>query len=176
MSTLPLPSRRRSPRRLSLSLLAVLLLLPIVGAMTPPAAPAAGPDELLTAAESLFQNMAKGNYPALWDGLSDATRRGIARDVGRAVAKTGDARGESEILADFAQGGPLARHYWAAYLGQFDPRTVLEESRWSLGVMGKDRAEIVLRYRKSRQDTILKLFHERGGWRVGLAESFSARQ
>lgn len=176
MSPLPNPSRRRPRRGPCPALLAVLLFLTLVSATVPPAVPAAASDDLLTAAESLFQNMAKRNYPALWDGLSDATQRSIARDVGRAVAKGGEGRDESEILADFAQGGPLARHYWSAYLGQFDPRTVLEESRWSLGVMGKDRAEIVLRYRKSRQDTILKLFHERGGWRVGLAESFSTRQ
>jgi len=40
----------------------------------------------------------------------------------------------------------------------------------------KDRAEIVLRYRKSDHDAILKLFFEAGAWRVGLDETFSTRQ
>jgi hypothetical protein len=145
-----------------------------------PGAPAAAADadhaEILAAAESIFQHMEKRNYPALWEGLSEATRRSIARSVGKAIARAGGEAAEEGIRADFATGGPIARQYWEAYLAQFDPRTVLEESRWSMGAVKRDRAEIVLRYRKSRHDTILKLVREGGAWHVGLDETFSTRQ
>jgi len=131
---------------------------------------------ILTAAESVFQNMEKRDYPALWNGLSAETRRSIIKSVGKALGKAGRDVAEERIQADFEQGGEIAREYWGAYLTQFDPKTVLEESKWTMGEIKKDKAEILLRYRKSEYDAILKLFREEGAWKVGLDETFSTRQ
>jgi hypothetical protein len=131
---------------------------------------------ILDAAESVFRGMAKRDYPAIWAGLSARTRQSIVRAVGKAEEKAGRKGDEDPIRADFEKGGETARAYWEAYLAQFDPKTVLEESKWTMGAVKKDRAEIVLRYRKSDHDAILKLFFEAGAWRVGLDETFSTRQ
>lgn len=177
MLILPHPILHRPPKRFCLPVIAVLFAFLIVPAMATIAHGAADPaGKILTAAESLFEHMAKRNYPALWGGLSDATQRSIVRSVGQAEARVGREAGAGEILADFETGGPLARSYWDAYMEQFDPKAILEESRWSMGAVRKDSAEIVLRYRKSRHDAILKLYYEHGTWRVGLDESFSTRQ
>jgi hypothetical protein len=69
-----------------------------------------------------------------------------------------------------------AKGYWSGYLSSFDPKTVLEQSAWKMGEIKKDRAEIILRYRKSSNDAILKMYREEGSWKVGLDETFSTRQ
>ena len=132
--------------------------------------------DILTAAESVFQTMQKGDYAALWRGITGGTQRTIVRSVAKALDKAGKAQPEEAIRRDMETGGELAKGYWSGYLSQFDPKTVLEESKWSMGEIKKDRAEITLRYRKSSNDAILKMYREGGAWKVGLDESFSTRQ
>lgn len=120
--------------------------------------------------------MSKAAYPALWSGLTEKSRKSIIRNVRKALGKTGLDYAEERIRVDFERGEELARDYWTGYLLQFDPKTVLEESKWSMGEVKKDKAEIVIRYKKSGQDAILKMFREEGVWKVGLYETFSARQ
>ena len=132
--------------------------------------------EILNAAESLFLSMAKQDFPAVWRGLTADTQRSTVRNVHKAVVKAGMTFSEEEIRADFEKGGGLALDYWEGYLSRFDPKTVLEESRWTFGEFKKDRAEILLRYQKSDYDAHLKMFREGGLWKVGLDETFSTRQ
>jgi hypothetical protein len=132
--------------------------------------------EILNAAESVFQSMVKRDFPALWRGLTADTQRTIVRSVYKAVGKAGMNFSEEEIRADFEKGGGIALDYWGGYLSQFDPKTILEESRWTFGELKKDRAVIILRYQKSDHDALLKMFREGGLWKVGLDETFSTRQ
>lgn len=132
--------------------------------------------EILNAAESVFLSMAKRDFPALWRGLTADTQRAIVRNVHKAVVKVGMTFSEEEIRADFEKGGGLALDYWVGYLSRFDPKIVLEESRWTFGEFKKDRAEILLRHPKSDYDARLKMFREGGLWKVGLDETFSTRQ
>jgi hypothetical protein len=132
--------------------------------------------EILNAAESLFLNMAKRDFPALWRALTAETQRNIIRNVRKAEGKTGHDYPEEAVRADFEKGETLARQYWDAYLSRFDPKTILEESRWTFGEFKKDRVEILLRHHKSDYDAHLKLFREGNLWKVGLDESFSTRQ
>jgi hypothetical protein len=134
------------------------------------------PAPILEAAESVFQNMARGDYSALWEGLSVRTQRAIAGSVFKALAKEGNPSTEKTISEELAKGGKIAREYWGGYLSRFDPKTVLEESRWSMGEVVKDRAIIFLRYRKSENDAKLMLFFEQRRWKVGLHESFHTRE
>jgi hypothetical protein len=133
-------------------------------------------DSVLTAAESVFQNMSKAAYPALWIGLSAQSRKSIIQNVRKALGKAGFDYAEERIRSDFAAGGELARDYWTNYILQFDPKMVLEESKWSLGQIKKDTAEIIIRYKKSDRDATLKMFREEGVWKVGLDETFSTRR
>ena len=134
-------------------------------------------DDILTAAESTFQNMAKKDYVALWGGLTAETRRNIIRNVRKARDKAGlPDYSEERIRKDYETGGEIAQDYWGDYLSQFDPAMVLAESRWTMGEIKKDRAEIAIRYKKSEHDAILKMFREGGAWKVGLDETFSTRQ
>ncbi len=160
----------------SFCLFAALLVVPFCRSLNASELPNSDPAAILEAAESVFQNMARGDYSALWEGLSARTQRAIAGSVFKALAKEGNPATEKTVSEELAKGGQIAREYWGGYLSQFDPKTVLEESRWSMGEVVKDRAIILLRYRKSENDAKLLLFFERGGWKVGLHESFHTRE
>jgi hypothetical protein len=154
-----------------LFLVALALLLPLVAAPSW----ASDTDDILAAAESVFQAMQKGDSVRLWKGLSEGTQRSILRDILKATEKTGGLT-EDTVRREMEAGGEIARSYWSGYLTHFDPKTILDESRWIMGEIRKDRAEIVLRYKKSKNDAILKMYREQGAWKVGLDESFSTRK
>ena len=168
------PTKKFLP--LTVFLVVALLCLTAFPAVIRAAADPKEEAEILNAAESVFLNMAKKDFPALWRGLSAETQRAIVRNVHKAVVKAGMTFSEKEVRADLEKGGGLALDYWGGYLSRFDPKTVLEESRWTFGEFNKDRAEILLRYRKSDYDAHLKMFREGGLWKVGLDETFSVRQ
>jgi hypothetical protein len=163
-------------KKLIKALLLAFVLLVCLGSSLP-AADVKGADtgEILSAAESVFQNMKKGDYPALWSGLTAETQRSIIRNTGKALEKAGlDYSGE-RIRKDCEAGGEIARGYWRGYLSQFDPATVLEQSAWNIGAIKGDRAAIIIRYKKSSNDAIIHMFREGGVWKVGLEETFATR-
>jgi len=133
-------------------------------------------DAILAAAEAVFQHMQKGDYPSLWAGLTAETQRRIIRNVQKEVGNTGPEESETLIRRDFEKGGVRARSYWDAYLAQFNPKMVLEESTWKMGGVNKDRADIILRYKKAHNDAILQMYREAGIWKVGLEETFAPRR
>ncbi len=85
------------------------------------------------------------------------------------------APGPEVVRSDFVAGGPIARDYWDAFLRRFDPDAALEHSRWQIGSVGKDRAEILLTHHGADHPATLKMFREDGGWKAGLVETFWSR-
>ena len=85
------------------------------------------------------------------------------------------APGPEAVRRDFVAGGPIARDYWDAFLRRFDPDAALEHSRWEIGSVGKDRAEILLTHQGADHPATLKMLLEDGGWKVGLVETFWSR-
>jgi hypothetical protein len=154
-----------------------------------PAVPA-----ILARAESLFQSMKSRDYPAIFAALSAKSRETIvaettsalaaarlappgkptAADAPSAPAKNPPLDPEA-VRRDFVAGGPIARDYWDAFLRRFDPDAALEHSRWQIGSVGKDRAEILLTQHGADHPATLKMFREDGGWKAGLVETFWSR-
>jgi len=86
-------------------------------------------------------------------------------------------KGEFEAIASrLIAGGPIAREYWDAFLRRFDPDAALEHSRWEIGSVGNDRAEILLTHHGADRPATLKMFLEDGEWRAGLVETFWGRR
>jgi hypothetical protein len=171
----PAASRECACGRIQAVILAILCFLAFP-AVTMAAEDPKETEQILDAAEAVFQNMEKRDLPALWRGLTAETQRSIMRNVRKAEGKIGHDHTEEQLRSVFQNGEALAREYWEAYLTQFDPKTILNESRWSMGSVNKNRAEIILRHRKSDHDALLKMFREEGRWKVGLDETFSTRQ
>jgi hypothetical protein len=166
-----------------------------------PPARAASPEDhpgvpaILARAEFLFQSMKIRDYPAIFAGLSAKSRETIVAETSSALAAAAKqappgmppaadtpststkipAPGPEAVRTDFVAGGPIARDYWDAFLRRFDPDAALEHSRWQIGSVGKDRAEILLTHHGADHPATLKMFREDGGWKAGLVETFWPR-
>jgi hypothetical protein len=69
----------------------------------------------------------------------------------------------------------LAKAYWNSYLNAFDPDRVLEQSKWDIGAIKKDKAELNILYKKSEKPAVLLIYMEGNVWEVGLEETFGSR-
>jgi hypothetical protein len=69
----------------------------------------------------------------------------------------------------------LAKAHWNSYLNAFDPDSVLEQSKWGMGAIKKDKAEINILYKESAKPAVLILYMEGNLWKVGLEEAFGPR-
>jgi len=128
---------------------------------------------ILAAAESLFQSMKARDYPATWSVLTAKSRDTIVSDTDDAIRKTGGtAIPKEQLRADFAAGGPTCRQYWEGFLRRFDPDEALERSRWEMGVVEKDRAEVLITHKGADRPAVLRMFREGESWKVGLVETF----
>jgi hypothetical protein len=162
----------------------LIVLLAVLFAFTSAYRPCSGKeydpievDPILNSAESLFVAMKVKDYPAIWAALTIKSRKTIAGEVYKFV-KTAERDGYSieAVNNDFARGGPTAKSYWTAFLENFSPDVVLEQSRWEMGPVQRGRAEIDILFRKSVRPAKLKMFLEDGQWRVGLVETFWGRK
>jgi hypothetical protein len=126
-------------------------------------------DLVLEAAEEFFISLKENNYGNAWSLLSQRSREMIINDVRRASA--GEINRE-EIKKDFESNGIMFMNYWDAFLKNFDPDMVLEQSRWEIGKVKKGVTEIIITYIKSNKTTSLRILKEGEDWKVGLVESF----
>jgi len=132
-------------------------------------------DDVLACAETMFKAQKARQYPDIWNCLTKKSKRSIVEAVQGQSKRTGSELAEDAIEADFAAGAGIAKAYWDGYLRAFKPDMVLEESRWTIGGIGKEKAEIFILHRKSERPAVLQLFKEGGRWKVGLDETFGAR-
>jgi hypothetical protein len=180
-------------RRIASAILIFLLVCLPAWAASPEDHPAV--PEILARAESLFRSMKARDYPAIFAVLSAKSRETIVAETTSALASaarnalpgkptgtdTSPATvkkpdpGLDAVRSDFAEGGPIARDYWDAFLRHFDPDAALEHSRWEIGSVGKKRAEILLTHQGAERPAVLKMFLEVDGWKAGLVETFWSR-
>lgn len=138
----------------------------------PPAVPA-----ILSSAESLFEAMKSRDYPAIFSVLSAKSRETIVQETYAALSP--DERNNAtpdSVREDFVTGGSIAKEYWGAFLKRFDPTAALDRSRWEMGPVGKDRAEILITYQDAERPAVLRMYLETGGWKTGLVETFWSRK
>lgn len=136
-------------------------------------------DAILTSAEMLFKSMKAANYGAVWNHLTTKSKKIIVNDTYKAIVKYNSAAkldvkvSKDDVERDFQSGGATAKAYWDGYVENFHPDMALQQSKWELGEVQKDEAEILLRYRQSENPAHLIMKKEQGMWKVGLEESFS---
>jgi hypothetical protein len=129
-------------------------------------------EEVLTSAEGFFIALKEKRFDDAWKSLTTKSRDTIVSEVYKEINKTKAKIGRELVTEDFDNNGELSRCYWDAFIKNFDPDAVLEQSTWNIGQMKEDTAIIVLQYKESQYNSELKLFKEDGRWRVGLIESF----
>jgi hypothetical protein len=132
-------------------------------------------DFILFAAENLFIYMKNKEYVSVWNCLSVKSQQVIIADVYKESKKTGVEYKKNELLRDFNSGGMFAKAYWDSFLTAFDSNIALEQCKWEMGKIEKNEAEVILKYKKSDNQAILKMYKENNAWRIGLKESFGVR-
>lgn len=133
-------------------------------------------DRLLDSSEKFFFSLEKGEYQTAWELLSEKSHKTIINDVYKATRKLQKDIKKEDIANDFLTGGIMFRNYWYAFAGNFDSKMILEESQWEIGYISKDRAEIIITYKKTEHSATLKMFKENNTWKVGLVETFWTRK
>ena len=117
-----------------------------------------------------------------WDTLTRKSQNTIVDDVLKEIAKLRSSQkdikdySKEEIFADFAAGGPLSKSYWDNFLVYVNPDIVLEKSRWDIGTIKANKAEISVKYKKSDSPAFLQVYKENNAWRLGLVETFWTRK
>jgi len=173
----PMKDRVRDRSRNSMRYLVLLatLLLFLTSGFSWPAGREPEPkeiDSILDGAVSFFEALRLRDYERVWTGLTDGSKKAIAKDVLTYL----ESSTLEAVSNDFAEGGPLATSYWNAFLQTFDPDIILEQSRWEMGPVDGNKAEIDLHFKKTERPARLRMFWEHGAWRVGLAETFWSRK
>lgn len=134
-------------------------------------------DIIIKAPEKFFSSLRNEDFTLTWFALTEGSKKVIAKQVrGAYVSSTKKDISAAEIYSDFENGGPLSQAYWRAFKEECPPELALEQSRWELGQVKGDYAEIILRYRKSQNPAILKVYKEGSAWKFGLVESFWSRK
>lgn len=133
---------------------------------------------ILDSAERFFIALKKGNFKTAWDLLSEKSHKTIIDEVYQASKKSGVNIKEEEIMYDFNSNGIIFNSYWRAFLNtdMFNTDMVLKQSRWEIGPVKENEAEILITYKASERPTRLKLFKEGSSWKVGLVETFWTRK
>ena len=127
--------------------------------------------------EEFFQGLKAKRFQQVWETLSSKSKTKITKEVVDAVKKaSGGPITQQDILKDFETGGPYSKAYWEAYVANFDPDMALKESKWEIGKVKDNYAEVILRYKTAERPAILKLYKEGGEWRFGLVETFWTRK
>ena len=130
---------------------------------------------ILDPAEKFFVSLKDRKYGTAWDLLSAESHSTIIDNVYNASRKDGSNIQKLDITRDFENRGIICNSYWNAFLETFDPDMVLKESRWEMGPIEKDEAEIIIMHRRSDFPARLRMFKENGTWKVGFSETFGIR-
>lgn len=161
--------------RLHLFAFILLVLLGVsVPVLSQPSHPEAG--AVLETVEKFFATLKRNDSRSLWGMLSEKSRSTIVRDVYKAVKDTKNPPTEEQVRADFTETGPLAVSYWGGVLKTFDPDMLLTESRWQMGKVSKNKAEVLAEHKTAKKPAVIQVFKEKGEWKVGLVETFWTRK
>jgi hypothetical protein len=163
---------------ISRRMIAVLIVLICFMSYSESIAGPTGEEEInnvLTVAESLFKAMNTKQYPEIWRLITAKTKKSIVDSTFKELKKSGTETRREKIEIDFQNGDALSQAYWGAYLFIFDPEMVLQQSKWTIGRMERDKADIKILFKKSANPAILQLFRENNEWKVGLHETFGSR-
>lgn len=133
-------------------------------------------NSVLDPAERFFISLKAKDYKHAWNLLSVKSQETIIRDVYKASSKIGATTTIEDIRQDFDNSGLISQNYWDAFLNTFDPNLILENSRWEIGFIKENKAEIIIKQKRSEEPARLKLYKENNKWKVGLVETFWTRK
>lgn len=163
-------------RQLTTSLFALMLSLVAPGASLGQSLDDPQVVEVFLAARTFFEEIEKGSNAALWKSITAESRKKIVDTIYKEQKKTGESSTRDQIRDNFESCGSICTAFWRAYSASFDREVTLQLSRWELGFLKKNKAEILITHPRADRPAKLKLFREDGKWKVGMMESFWGRR
>ena len=133
-------------------------------------------DRVLSTAETFFLSLKERHYPSAWRLMTEKSKDTIINDVYKTYKDMGGDTTREMIRDNFNKGGMIFVNYWNSFLRTFNPDMILDHSRWQIGYIMKDKAELTITYEKSERPVRLKMQQEKGDWKVGLVETFWSRK
>jgi hypothetical protein len=133
-------------------------------------------NSVLDSAERFFTSLKTKEYKSAWNLLSKRSQGTIIKDIYKASNEVGANTAIEDIQQDFDNSGLISKNYWEAFLDTFDPNLILENSMWEIGYIKENKAEIIIKQKKSEEPARLTLFKENNKWKVGLVETFWTRK
>ena len=133
-------------------------------------------DEILSRTEGFFIALKEKRFADAWELLTIKSKDTIIAEVYKDINKTKAKIGKEVVREEFDKKGDLFLIYWNAFVKDFDPSTVLEQSVWNMGEIKDNKATIILQYKKTEYPAELKIYKENGKWQFGLVESFWTRK
>jgi effector-binding domain-containing protein len=133
-------------------------------------------DAILKVTEGFFIALKEKRFTDAWEFLTIKSRDTIIDEVYRDINKTKAKIGKEVVREEFDKKRDLFLIYWNAFIKDFDPNTVLEQSVWNIGEIKGNKATIILQYKRSEYPAELKIYKENGKWQFGLVESFCTRK
>lgn len=133
-------------------------------------------DEILYRTEGFFIALREKRFADAWELLTIKSKDTIIAEVYKDINKTRAKIGKEVVKEEFDKKGDLFLIYWNAFVRDFDPSTVLEQSVWNMGEIKDNKAIIILQYKKTEYPAELKIYKENGKWQFGLVESFWTRK
>ncbi len=132
--------------------------------------------EVIERAEYFFSSIRDRNFERVWSLLSAKSQKEVIDEIMKSSKKMGGSLNKEAIKQDFSKKGNIFINYWNAFANSFNTNMILNDSRWEIGYVKDSKAQIIITYKKSTNPANLKLFKEKGTWRVGLAETFWTRK
>ena len=131
---------------------------------------------IIESAEIFFVSLKEKKYGTTWKLLSKSSQKAIINSVYEAFENNETGPDIETISNDFASNGLLFNSYWDAFITTFDPDLVLKESRWEIGPIDSEEAEVIILHKKADLPVKLRMFSEKGAWKVGFTETFWTRK
>ena len=131
---------------------------------------------ILRHAEDIFIALKTRHFADVWGLLTEKSKATIVREVYNSSRKMGAGIKITTVTRHFETGSAIAESYWNAFLENFDPDWILRQSKWDIGYIKSNSAELSILYKRSDRPVRLRMFLEDGIWKVGLVETFWARK
>jgi hypothetical protein len=130
---------------------------------------------VLTPAYSFFVNLKNHNYIKLWPLLTSFSKQTIVNNIEKSFIRNKIKIGVRRINKSMKNGGYIAKSYWKGFLKGFNPNMVLKYSVWKIKSIGSTTAQIEIDYKYAKAPTFLKIYKQKGRWKLGLFETFYNR-
>lgn len=131
---------------------------------------------VLEKAEYFFTSLRDKKFEIVWSLLSTKSQEEIIDEIIKSSEKMGGSLKREAIQRDFEKKGSIFINYWSAFVANINTNMILNDSLWEIGYVKKNKAQLIITFKKSKNPAKLMMYKENRDWRVGLFETFRTQK